>query len=295
MMRAALLKPRYWPTWLLLGFMRLAVLLPYDAQLAIGRAMGRLLILVAERRRRIAQVNLERCLPELDPAGRARIARLHFESLGIALLEFGQCWWLSARRLERWGTIQGLEHLQAARAKGKGVILLGAHFTTLEITGRLLGLHTDLHLMYRPIRNPVIEEVMRKSRERLFERAIQRNEIRVMLKSLKDGKPVWYATDQGYRGKDSVMVPFFGVPAPTNTVLSRLARTSGAPVVPFFGRRLPGTAGYRLTLGPALEGFPSDDAAADALRINHWLEGCIREAPEQYLWIHDRFKVVPRD
>lgn len=293
-MKRALFHPRYWPTWLLLGFMRVAILLPLAAQLAIGRVIGRTLRLLARRRWRIACVNLERCFPELDTHARRRLALQHFDSLGMALMEFGLCWWASRKRLERWCTIEGLEHLAVARAQGRGVILLSAHFTTLEICGRMLRMHTDLHLMYRPIRNPVIEHVMRVSREKLFERAIPRNEVRQLLKSLKEGKPVWYATDQGYRGKDSRMVPFFGIPAPTNTVLSRLAKSTGAPVVPFFGRRLPGTRGYHLALGPALQGFPSEDPEADALRVNAWLEDCIRRAPEQYLWIHDRFKIVPR-
>ncbi len=294
-MRAALFKPRYWPTWLLLGFMRVSIMFPYRVQLAIGFGVGRFMRHLVRRRWRVTLVNLEMCFPELDAAARERLAVRHFESLGMALIEFALCWWKDGEWLRPLGEVHGLEHLQAARAKGHGVILLNAHFTCLETTGRILGLYTDLHLMYRPIQNPVIEEVMRKSREKLFDRAIQRNEIRVLLKSLKEGKPVWYATDQGYRGKGSILVPFFGHPAPTNPALSRLAETSGAPVVPFFGMRLPDAKGYRLVIGPEFEGFPSGDAAADTLRLNQWLEQCIRQAPEQYLWIHDRFKVVPRD
>ena len=293
-MTRALFNPRYWPTWLLLGFIRLVILLPLGAQIAIGRIFGRALRVLARRRWRIALVNLERCFPEMDTMARRDLALHHFDSLGMALMEFGLCWWASQKRLKRWCTIEGLENLAAARAQGRGVILLSAHFTTLEVCGRMLGMYTDLHLMYRPIRNAVIEHVMRVRREKIFERAIPRNEIRQLLKSLKEGKPVWYATDQGYRGKDSRMVPFFGIPAPTNTVLSRLAKTSGAPIVPFFGLRLPGNRGYRLSLGPVLQDFPSNDSQADALRVNAWLEGCIRQAPEQYLWIHDRFKIVPR-
>lgn len=294
-MKAALFKPRYWGIWLLLGLIRVVVQLPFRVQLAVGRVMGRLLRAASPRRWRITLVNLEKCFPELDADARLKLARAHFDSLGIAFLEFGMCWWGSERRLRKLEHIEGLEHLQAARAKGNGVILLAAHFTTLEITGRLLRLHTDLHLMYRKIDNPVIEEVMRASRERLFERAIPREDVRLMMKSLKSGKPVWYAIDQGYRGKHSEMVPFFGIPAPTNVALSRLARSTGAPVVPFFAMRLPGTQGYKLIIEPALENFPSDDPAADALRLNQRLEQRIRLAPEQYLWSHDRFKVVPRD
>ena len=294
-MKRAFLKPRYWPIWLLLGFVRLAILLPYRVQLALGRGLGWLLRHSARRRWRITLVNLERCFPELDAAARERLARRHFDSLGMAFIEIGMCWWADAARLRRLAHIEGVENLQAARAQGRGVILLSAHFTTLEIGGRLLGLCTDFHLMYRPNQNALIEEVMRRSRERHFDRAIPRNDVRLMLKSLKNGKPVWYAPDQGYRGKNSEMVPFFGIPAPTNTATSRLARASGAPVVPFFVERLPGAQGYALTLEPALEDFPTEDPVSDALRINRLLEERIRRAPEQYLWSHDRFKVVPRD
>ena len=294
-MKHAFLKPRYWPVWLLLGFVRLVIRLPYDLQLKLGRALGFLLRHLAKRRWRITLVNLERCFPELDAAAREQLARRHFDSLGMAFIEIGMCWWADAARLKRLVRLEGVEHLQAARAQGHGVILLSAHFTTLEIGGRLLGLATDFHLMYRPNQNALIEEVMRRSRERHFDRAIPRNDVRLMLKSLKEGKPVWYAPDQGYRGKNSEMVPFFGIPAPTNTATSRLARMSGAPVVPFFVERLPGKQGYALMLEPALQGFPSDDPTADALRINRLLEERIRRVPEQYLWSHDRFKIVPRD
>jgi KDO2-lipid IV(A) lauroyltransferase len=294
-MQAKLFHPRYWPTWLLIGFMRLAVMLPYQMQIALGRGIGWLLRQLASRRWRITLKNLELCFPELDGAARLKLARAHFASLGLAIIEFGMCWWASPARIRRLGRTEGIEHLRAARAKGKGVILLASHFTTLEICGRVMGLETDLYLMYRPIGNPVIEYVQRKSRERLFDRAIQRNDIRLMLRSLKEGKPIWYATDQGYRGKNSVMVPFFGIPAPTNTAVSRVAETSGAPVVPFFVERLPGAQGYRVVVVPELEGFPSADAAADALRLNKLLEEHIRKVPEQYLWSHDRFKVIPRD
>ena len=294
-MKRAFFNPHYWPIWLLLGFVRLAIYLPYPLQLSLGRGLGWLLRQLARRRWRITLVNLERCFPELGVQERERLARRHFDSLGMAFIEIGMCWWASGERLKELAHIEGVENLNAARAEGKGVILLSAHFTTLEIGGRLLGLCTDFHLMYRPNQNALIEEVMRRSRERHFDRAIPRNDVRLMLRSLKEGKPVWYAPDQGYRGKNSEMVPFFGIPAPTNTATSRLARASGAPVVPFFVERLPDTQGYALVLEPALENFPTDDPAADALRINKLLEERIRRVPEQYLWSHDRFKIVPRD
>jgi Kdo2-lipid IVA lauroyltransferase/acyltransferase len=294
-MQAELLKPRHWPVWLLMGYIRLGVMLPYPVQIALGHATGWLFWHAAARRRRITLKNLEMCFPELSAAERLALARRHFASMGMAIIEFGMCWWASPARIARLGPVEGVEHLKAARAQGHGVILLASHFTTLEICGRMLGLHTDLHLLYRPIPNPVIEHVQRRAREKLFDRAIQRNDVRTLLRSLKEGKPVWYATDQGYRGKNSVMVPFFGIPAPTNPGLLKLARSSQVPVVPLFGERLPGIQGYKVTVLPALEDFPTDDPVADLQRLNGLLEDHIRKVPEQYLWSHDRFKVVPRD
>lgn len=294
-MQYRLLKPRYWPTWLLLGLIRVVVMCPYRLQLVVGYSLGWIIRMVAKRRWRVTLVNLQMCFPEMTEKQRSQIARKHFASMGMGIIEFGMCWWMSEKRLHRLSyEVHGVEHLQKARARGHGVLLLAGHFTQLEMVGRILSLHTDLHLMYRPIPNPVIEVVMRRNRERLFDRAIPRNDVRALLKSLKQGKPVWYAIDQGYRGKDSIMVPFFGIPAPTSPALTRVARSSQAPVVPFFGERLPGARGYSLRVYPALKNFPSDDPKADALRINKLLEENIRHAPEQYLWSHDRFKQLPR-
>ena len=295
-MKRRLLKPRYWPTWLLLGFIRFTVWLPYPLQMAVGRRIGWCLRFLASRRWRVTRVNLQMCFPDMDEKTRSSIAKRHFASIGMGIIEFGMCWWMSEKRLRRLVyEVRGVEYLQEARAAGHGVLLLAGHFTQLEMIGRILRRCTDMHLMYRPLPNPVIEEIMRRNRERLFERAIPRNDVRLLLKSLKEGKPVWYAVDQGYRGRGSILVPFFGVPAPTNPALTRLARVSQAPVVPFFGERLPGNRGYRLVFYPALENFPTDDPLADTLRINRLLEEHVRRAPEQYLWSHDRFKVVPRD
>lgn len=293
-MSAEFLKPRYWPLWLALGLVRLAMLLPYRVQRPLGFALGRLLRRVAGRRRRITRVNLERCFPEMTPAARRDLEVRHFESLGLGLIELGMCWWASEARLRRLVRVEGLEHLEAAQAEGRGVILLTAHFTTLEIGGAMLTLFVRLHMMYRPNRNRLLDAVIRKGRERRAERGIPRDDVRALLRSLKQGIPIWYAPDQGYRGKNSVTVPFFGVPAPTNPATARIARVSGAPVVPFFVERLDGAEGYLIRLLPALEQFPTGDDDADAARVSAVLEAGIRKRPEQYLWSHDRFKIVPR-
>ncbi|VAW74862.1 Lipid A biosynthesis lauroyl acyltransferase [hydrothermal vent metagenome] len=287
------LMPRFWPTWLMFGVLRIIILLPYRWQMRIGRLIGRLALKLAKHRRKIAEVNLALCFPETTPQQQASLLKAHFDSLGCGIVETALCWWGSESKLRGITRLTGIEHLQAALKRGKGVILLSAHFTTLELGGRLLAMHTPFHVLYRQHKNPLFEAVMRKSRQRRFEKAIARDDMRDLLASLKSGMPVWYAPDQNHGGSQSVFAPFFGVPASTLSTPSRIAKISGAAVVPFYPTRLPDDSGYQLTLYPALENFPSDDAEQDATRLNALLEKAIREMPEQYLWVHRRFKTRP--
>ena len=288
-----LLLPRYWPTWLMLGSLWCVTRLPYAWQLALGRAIGQLALRLGRRRRRIAKTNLELCFPAMTDTQRQQLLGEHFASLGIALVEFALGWWGSDAKLEPLAKIQGLEHLQSALQEGSGVILLSAHFTTLEIGGRLLSRHAPFHVLYREHKNPVIEHVMGKARSRWYEKAIPRGDMSGLLKSLKENRAVWYAPDQDHGTGNSVFVPFFGIPAATLTTTSRIAAISGARVVPFFQHRLPGKRGYELELLPALEDFPGDDIARDTARIMQLIEAQVRQRPEQYLWAHRRFKTRP--
>jgi KDO2-lipid IV(A) lauroyltransferase len=290
------LAPRYWPVWLALATVRLLVMLPFGAQLFAGRLMGRFGYLFARQRRQIAARNLALAFPELDPPGRRALLLRHFESLGISIIETGLCWWADDRRLESLVEIHGLEHVEAALAAGHGAIMLTGHFTTLDLGGRFLTQRAPVSAMYRPHRNPLFEEIMRRGRERSAKHAFSKRDVRAMIRGLRTNHLIWYAPDQAHkRGKYSAVVPFFGVPAPTNTATSTFARLGGAPVVPFFPIRLPGGAGYRLDILPPLEGFPSEDPEADAARINQLLEERIRLCPDQYLWVHRRFKPAGED
>lgn len=293
-MQARFLKPRYWLLWSAFALIRLATLMPYRLQRCIGFTLGRLIQLVARRRRTITRVNIQQCFPDVSARERGRLERRHFESLGLGLIELGMLWWASSSRLRKLATIEGLENLKDARAAGNGVILLTAHFTTLEIGGALLTLFAPTCAMYRPNRNPLLDWAIRAGRERHADYCIPRDDARGLLRSLKQGNTVWYAPDQGYRGKNGVTVPFFGIPAPTNPATARIARVSGAPVVPFFVERLDGAQGYLIRLLPALKNFPTGNDEADTARVNAVLEQGIRQRPEQYLWSHDRFKRVPR-
>lgn len=288
------LSPRYWPIWLGLGLMKLMAALPFRWQLAAGAQTGRWLGTIARRRRRIAATNLALCFPTLSSIERERLVEDHFAALGMGLFETAMAWWASDEKLHGLAQVKGVEHLEHAMARGKGVILLTGHFTMLELGARFITWHQSFHAMYRSHKNLLYENVMRRERERRSRLPpLPHEDIRGLLRVLKKGRAVWYAPDQNHGLRNSVFVPFFGVTACTVTATSRLAAISGAAVVPYFPQRLPGTAGYEVVILPALTHFPSGDIAADARRINELLEQHIRRAPEQYLWVHRRFKTQP--
>ena len=286
--------PRYWPVWLGLVLMKCMAALPFRWQLAVGGQMGRLLGKIARRRRRIAAINLELCFPEWSPAERNALLEQHFAALGIGLFETAMAWWAPDEKLRGLARVEGAEHLERALAGGKGVILLTGHFTTLELGARFITWHQPFHAMYRSHKNPLYEIVMRRERERRSRfPPLPHEDLRGLLRAFRKGRAVWYAPDQNHGRRNSVFVPFFGIPACTITATSRLAALSGAAVVPYFPRRLAGTAGYEVVILPALEHFPGGDVTADTRRINELLEYYVRRAPDQYLWVHRRFKTRP--
>jgi KDO2-lipid IV(A) lauroyltransferase len=294
-MRLRLLAPRYWLTWAGLGLLRLLALLPYALIVGLGRVLGVVLRHLPIRFVRTARRNIELCLPELSPAEREQLLDRHFESLGIALLEIPLAWWITPRRLAKIVRFEGVEHLHAALAKQRGVILLTAHFTSLEMAGRTLLAVAPVGFLYRPTKNEVLAYALKRFRCGYGGYPIPRDDIRAFVSALRHNQCVWYAPDQSYRKKGAEMVPLFGIPAATNTLTSRLARMTGATVLPYFLQRLPGAQGYRAVIHPPLENFPSDCPAADAERFNHMIEAQVRIAPEQYLWIHRRFKGLSQD
>ena len=284
------LGPRYWLLWLGLGLMRLVSLLPVAPAMRLGRGLGRLMYRVLPKRRYVAERNIELIYPELGLQKREQLVKDIFASLGMSIIETTWSWWASDRRVHAMQHLEGMEHLEQALAKGQGVILLTAHFTTLELTGRMLCKgRPDIFAMYRRHRNPLFQEIMRRGRERSAPQ-IAKQDVREMIRVLKRGKAVWYAPDQAFRGKMSTIANFFGLPCATNTATSRMARMTGAAVVPFLSQRLPGTEGYLVKLLPALENFPGDDTEADTQRVNDLIESWIRQVPDQYLWVHRRFK-----
>ena len=288
--KTTLMHPRYWLTWLGLGTLWLVVQLPWRIQMWLGKQLGLLMFHTLQRRRFICCVNLELAFPKTTATERATLNRQHFISLGQGLLETALSWWGRDEMLKPLTHIEGMENLESARKAG-GVVLLSAHFTSLELGGRLLSSHLPLHVVYRPHQNPIIETKVAELRAKRYGKAISRDNIRTMLHSLKQKQLVWYAQDQHFDQKNSLFVPFFGVEAATNTATSRISHIGRAKVVPFFTVRQKN--GYLLRFLPALDGFPSDSVANDTLRINQIIEQQVKEFPEQYLWTHRRYKSTP--
>jgi len=261
--------------------------------MGVGRGIGRLVHRFAAERRAIARRNIELCFPELSVEERNQLAQQHFESLGMSLMEMGLGRWASDEELCSMTTISGADYIQQTLDDGFGVILLSAHFTTLEISGRVLSLNCPpFDAVYRRFRSDFTTEIMASGREVSARRVIEKNDIKSMVRSLREGTPVWYAPDQSYHLKQSALLPFFGVPAMTNTATGTLAKLGKAKALPFFPRRLP-EGGYELIVLPPLEDLPSGDAIADTRKYSAVLEDQVRRCPEQYFWVHRKFKNRP--
>jgi len=286
------LGPREWPTWLGIGLGALLARLPWPVQQGLGRGIGIVLMRLLGSRRKVALRNIELCYPDLDADQQQRMLRRNFEQFGIGLFEFARAWWGSVEPMRGRVKVEGLEHLAAARAGGRGVIIISGHFVTLELAARLMCDHAPLAGMYRPHDTGAMEWAVLHGRLRYATAMFTREELRPALKHLKQGGLLWFAPDQDTRRGDSVYVPFFGRPAYSLTSTHQLARLSGAAVMSFAHVRHD-DGSYTLTLSPAFPGFPSKDATADTARVMAAIEDMVRAAPEQYLWLHRRFKRQP--
>ena len=288
------LAPRYWPTWVGLGLLRLIILLPDPALRTLARGLGHLGYHLMPQRRRITRTNIDRVFPELDKAARRRLVHDSFAAATYAVFESAIAWWAPDRRLQNRYTLEGRDHLDAALARGKGVILLGGHYTTLEISGRLLGYEVpNVYPTYKQAHNPLVEALMSRARRRNNAGLIESSDFRGIIRRLKHNDVIWFAPDQDFGADRCVFAPFMGIPAVTLTATARLARLSGAPVLPYYSRRLP-DGRYALRIGPPLQDFPSGDDVRDATAVNRAIEIGVREAPGQYLWGHRRFRTRPR-
>ena len=278
---------------LLLVCLKLSSKLPYRVQMSMGSLAGQIIFFYARGRRAIAAKNLALCFPELTNGERQKLLRAHFTSLGRALFESGLAYWATDERLRPLVKISGLDNLQAALSRGNGVILIAGHFTSMELCGRLLGLDVDYDAVIRPFSNTEIDAIAQSGRHRAFRSAIPKKRFRQVLKGLKANRAVLIMVDQASTASNKVMAPFFSIPAATSVNAARIAKKTGAAMLPLIGLREPDLSGYRVEIGEQLEAFPTGDAMTDATRTNSLIEEQVRRAPDQYYWIHRRFKNEP--
>jgi len=279
-------------TRLALGVMWLIHFLPLAVVAAIGNALGALLYWLIPERRRVTRINLAKCFPQMPEAEREKLARASFRAFARSFIERGILWWAPTARVARLVRIEGIEHLQALGHNR--VVLFGPHFVGLDAVVRL---NIDLPMVstYSRQKDAFLDAVIYRGRTRFGGNVFPRQAgLRPALRAIKSGAIYYYLPDMDLRPKRQLFVPFFGVPAATVTGLSYIARLTGAAVVPCVTRMLPGGRGYVVRLYPAWNDFPSGDDAADARRMVAFIEERVREMPEQYLWMHKRFKSRPQ-
>ncbi len=288
-----LASPQYWPAWFGLGLLWLITRLPYRWQIHIGEFFGRILYLFPGKIKETTYKNLELCFPEHTKEQRIALAKNNYAALGVGIIEAGMAWWLSDKKLSAVYKIHGLEYAEAAFKRGKGIILVGPHFTCLEMIGRLLGMHYTFAVMYRPHKKAMVSFIHERFRKRKSVQYIKRHRMRELIRALNENKAVWYAYDVDGGRKRTVFAPLFGIQTASLTTVSRIIKMSDAAVIPISFYRRDNEFGYDIILSPPLENFPGQSLEDDAKRLNASVELGIRTKPEQYVWQYKRFKTRP--
>lgn len=292
---AYLLHPRFWLTWFGLGVMWVIAQMPYALHLRVGKILGWCFLTFAKGRIRIAETNLSLCFPDKSDLERRELLEAHCHAAGMALFEMGITWWWSKRRYKNIYKIEGLEHLEKLQSEGRGAVLTSCHFTNLDIGAGAVAHYFPVDALFRMHKNHALDYVQTKGRcsNNADTRFIARQNVKDMIASLREGRVVWHAPDQDFGRKNSVFVDLFGVPAATITTTSRIAKAGRAAVVPLTQRRLEDGSGYLVTIHPPVEGFPAVSDQEDANLLISLVERAILEAPDQYMWMHRRFKTRP--
>ncbi|MHB8622469.1 MAG: lysophospholipid acyltransferase family protein [Sulfuricaulis sp.] len=287
--------PRYWPTWIGLVVMRLVSWLPLPVIALVGGTLGMLLYALHVKRRHVVNVNVRRCFPGLTPGRQAQIARRHFRAFGQTLLDIGIAWWASESRIKRLTRFRGREHYDRALHENHNIILLAPHFLGLEYGGIRLSIERPMVTVFRHPVNELLSVVMERARSRFQLQLVEHiKPLTTLVRQMKKRVPLYYLPDQDAGPRQSVFAPFFGIPAATFAVLPRFAQMTDALVIPCITRQLSWGRGYEIAFYPPLRDFPSGDALADATRMNREIENAVREMPEQYFWLHKRFKTRPK-
>ncbi|HUF71780.1 MAG TPA: lysophospholipid acyltransferase family protein [Gammaproteobacteria bacterium] len=283
--------PRYWRVWLFIAWLRIVACLPWRQSIALHKWLGRQLGARSRSRMKLVRSNLELCFPELSSRERDEIAADFAANMGAVVAEIAMAWFASGKRLRTLVEVEGIEHLERALAKGKGVILAAGHFTPFEICGPVIKDYVPRYtLVYNKRRSRLLNEIQRRRRERYADETYPKGAVRAIVRSLRNNGAVWFAADESFSEQSAARIEFFGAPVLMSTATARLARLSGAEVVPLHFRRRSDESGYIIEFEPALEDFPTDDVVQDTKRMVSILENAIRRCPAQYFWSQRRFR-----
>ena len=291
------LHPRYWYAWPVLALMLVMSWMPSRVLWVLGNGLGSIASWFPTPNRRFAGRNIELCFPEKSPTEHRQLMKRHFQLSGVAVLSLSVAWFAPRWRVERFIILRDQHILDEALAGGKKVILFAPHFLSLDMGGARLAAIRDRKFvsMYRKSRDPLLEYLFSR-RSRFGSLLVERMaSLKSIIRAIRDGRIFYYLPDQDMGQRASVFVPFFGIPTATVTILSRLAATTNAAVIPCITRIIPGEHRYETRLYPPLENFPTDDPVADARRMNREIEQWVREMPDQYMWSYRRFKTRPNN
>ena len=280
--------PKFIPTWLMIVLMIAGSKLPFYIQVTIGRFAGKLFYLVSKRFRNIAYINISNCFPNKDRYQVEDLVKQNFEAIGISFFETADAFFADNRKIEKISTVRNQHYLSDAIKNNQSVILLSGHFLPLMLSGRVLLLKHTIANIYRPQNNKLFDDLMRRRYVKNGALMIKTKDTRSMIKAIKSGMPIWYAPDQDLGKNNSVFAPFFNIPVATITSTSRLAKIPNTKIIPFLFIRT--NTGYELSFEKPIENYPHENEIQNATKTNEILQAQILKAPEQYLWIHRRFK-----
>jgi len=291
MLKIEFIHPKFLPTWILILLMRIGVFIPFQFQVILGKIIGKVIYPFMSKLRATAYSNISNCFPEKKQPQVTLLVKQHFEAIGISLFETANAYYGSDRKIKKLFTISNEHHFRDALKKEGGIILLCSHFMPLMLGSRALLINNTIANIYRPQNNPLFDQVMVKGYMKNGAVMIKSTDTRSIVKAINNSLPIWYAPDQDLGINNSVFAPLFGIKTATATATARLAKNNNTRVIPYSFIRTKN--GYEMSFEKPLENYPSDDPINDAFITNQILEKQINRAPEQYLWIHRRFKTRP--
>jgi len=285
------LHPKFYPTWILVFLMKISARIPFKVQLKIGRLIGRLMFIFSGHLKKVAKKNLGLCFPEKNKQQITFLLKKNFEEMGISIFETANAYFADNSKISKRLVIKNDKYLQDAIQDGKSIILLASHFLSLMLGSRALLLNYSIANIYRPQNNQLFDEVMRRGFVDNGAIMIKNSDTRSMLKAIKSKTPIWYAPDQDLGPKNTIFAPFFNITTATVSATSRLAHNSNTVVIPYHFNRQKDN--YIMEFLKPLRAYPTKDPVKDASKTNAILEKQILKYPDQYLWIHKRFKTRP--